>query len=466
VVNDPPGSGLGAMLDGLFQSFQDLAVSPTDNATRIAVVDRASQLAATFRRMTGRVDELAADLTVEIQHRVRDANELLTQIADLHRQIIATRGGPAPNDLLDRRDRLVSELTQIVGVTALDRDDGTVQLALTGSGVLLVDGTSVAPLSVTLNTTADTVDVTPGTVTVPVTPHNGALAALMDARNAPTGAVKQALADLDTLARTLVSEVNRLHTQGAGLTGFTTVTSGSAVTSAAAPLTAAGLAFPPGSGAFRVIVHDASGAVASTITVPVMAGVTTLNDVQAALDADPNLVATVTGGRLTLTAAAGAAFTFASDTAGALGALGLNTFFTGSDARTIDLAPPLAADVTKVAAAQVDGAGLVHPGDGANALSLARLRTSLVMSGGTASLSDFYGAIVSSIGSAARVAGEGVERQQAATQLVEGLQQQAEGVSTDEELISLSQTQTAYAAAARFATTINDVIESLLQMVT
>jgi flagellar hook-associated protein FlgK len=71
---------------------------------------------------------------------------------------------------------------------------------------------------------------------------------------------------------------------------------------------------------------------------------------------------------------------------------------------------------------------------------------------------------VSGIGSAARDAGEAVDRQQAATQLVAGLQQQAEGVSTDEELIALSQTQTAYAAAARFATTINDVIETLLEM--
>jgi flagellar hook-associated protein 1 FlgK len=466
VVNDPPGSGLGAVLDSLFQGFQDLAVSPTDNATRITVVDRANQLAATFRRMVGRVDELENDLTGQIQQKVRDANDLITQIADLHRQIIAARGGPVPNDLLDQRDRLVSELTQIVGVSALDRDDGTVQLALTGSGVLLVDGTSVAPLSLTLDPTADIVEITPGTVAQPITPRGGALAALLEARNSPTGAVKQALTDLDTLARTLVTEVNRVHTQGVGLTGFTTLTTANAVTSPAAALTAAGLPLSPSTGSFQVIVRDATGAVASTVTVPVTAGVTTLNDVQAALDADPSLVATITGGRLMLTSAATTTFTFGADSAGALSALGLNTLFTGSDARTIAVDPQLTADVTRLAAAQVDAAGLAHPGDGANALALARLRTSLTMAGGTATFTDFYGAIVSGIGSAARTASEGVDRQQAATQLVESMQQQAEGVSTDEELISLSQAQTAYAAAARFATTINDVIETLLQMAT
>jgi len=464
VVNDPAGTGLSAMLDNLFQGFQDLATSPTDVATRVTVVDRANQLASTLQRMTGQIDQIKGDLTGQIQQKVTDANNLLTQIADLNRQIIATNGGPVPNDLLDRRDQMVSDLTQIVGVSALDRPDGTVQLSLSGSGVLLVDGTSVASLGASRDPGSDTVNVTPGTATISVTPRGGALGALLDARNSPTGAVKQAQSDLDTLARAIITEVNRLHTQGAGLTGFRTVTAGNAVTSATAPLSAAGLAFPPGGGSFQVIVHDATGAVASTVTVPVTAGVTTLNDVQAALDADGNLAATITGGRLSIASAAGTTFTFGADSAGALGALGLNTFFTGSDARTIAVDPTLTADPTKVAAAQVDAGGLAHPGDGANALAMARLRTSQVMSGGTATFTDFYGGVVSGIGSAARNASDTVDRQQAATQLAQSMQQQTEGVSTDEELISLSQTQTAYAAAARFATTINDVIQTLLDM--
>jgi flagellar hook-associated protein 1 FlgK len=464
IVTDPPGTGLGAALDGLFQAFHDLSVSPTDPTVRITVVDRADRVAVTLRQMAARVDQLSNDLTTEIRQRAAEANELLAQIGELHRQIIATRGGPAPNDLLDQRDRLVGALDELVGVTALDREDGTVQLSLTGTGILLVDRDRVAPLTLAFNVTADTLEMTAGGAALPVTPRGGALAALLDARNAPTGAVKQARADLDALARGLLTEVNRLHTQGAGLTGFTTLTAASAVTGAATPLTAAGLAFPPTSGSVQVIVHDAAGAVLSTVTVPITAGVTTLDDVRAALDADPALTASISGGRLTLTATGGATFAFGPDTAGVLGALGLNTLYTGVDARTIALDPVVAADPTRLAAARADAAGLVHPGDGANALELARLRTSLVMSGGTATFVDYYGAVVNGIGSATRDALEAVERQQAATQLVEGLQQQTAGVSTDEELIALSQTQTAYAAAARFATTIDEVLQSLLGM--
>ena len=51
----------------------------------------------------------------------------------------------------------------------------------------------------------------------------------------------------------------------------------------------------------------------------------------------------------------------------------------------------------------------------------------------------------------------------AALQVVQNLQQQVSGVSSDEEMINLSQSQTAYAASARFATTVNELIAALLE---
>lgn len=462
VFNDPPGAGLSAMLDQVFQGFQELSVSPTDQTLRTAVKDKAELLTATFAAQRARVDQIKDDLTTEIQQRVTSANSLLTEIAEMHRQIIAARNGPAPNDLLDRRDRAVAELTKIVGVTGTDRADGTVQLALTGSGILLVDGTATAPLTATLNGATDVVDLTAGAQAI--TPKGGALAAAVEARNTATGAVKRAISDLNSLARAVAAEVNRLHASGTGLTEHTSLTAVNAVTSSAAALTAAGLAETPVSGSFKVIVHDGAGAVSSTVTVSVTAGTTTLEDVRAAIDADPSLTATISGGKLTIAAAAGTTFTFAADTSDALMALGLGTFFTGTDARSIAVNPLVANDVTKIAAAAADSANLVHAGDGANALALARLRTKLAMNSGTSTFVDFYGAAVGRVGSLAREASQALDRQQATVQLVEGLQQQASGVSPDEELINLSQSQAAYAAAARFIATVSEMIETLLAL--
>jgi flagellar hook-associated protein 1 FlgK len=86
------------------------------------------------------------------------------------------------------------------------------------------------------------------------------------------------------------------------------------------------------------------------------------------------------------------------------------------------------------------------------------------MDGGTSSLGEFFAGAVGRVGSDARDAIEALARQQGTLEVARGLQQQQSGVSTDEELISLTQAQTAYAAAARFATTIDEVIQTLLGM--
>jgi flagellar hook-associated protein 1 FlgK len=464
LFNDAPGTGVGAMLDQMFQAFQDLSVSPTDQTVRAAVVDRAGRLTDTFRQLRSRVVQIQDDVATEIQQQVTRANALMSAIAEANGEIRSLRGGPTPNDLLDQRDRLVAELTQIVGVTAMDREDGTVQLAMTGTGILLVDDNSTAPLVATLDVATDTVTVTAGAASLPVAPRSGALAALVELRNASGDVLKRALADLDALANAVITEVNRVHAAGAGLRGHTTLASTRAVTSAAAPLGTAGLGVPLANGSFQVIVHDATGAVVSTVTVAVDPAVTTLDDVQAAVDADADLTATVSGGTLTITAGAGRTFVVANDTAGALGALGLNAFFTGSTAADIAVASLVANDVRMIAAGRADAAGLIHVGDGTNALALARVRTALVMDGGTSSLGDFFAGAVGRVGSDARDAIETLARQQGTLEVARGLQQQQSGVSTDEELISLTQAQTAYAAAARFATTIDEVIQTLLGM--
>ena len=286
----------------------------------------------------------------------------------------------------------------------------------------------------------------------------------MDARDAPTGAIKEMTSDLDEFAGGIIQQVNRLHASGSGLTEHTTLTSTRAVSGSGVALDSAGLPFTPVTGAFSVIVHDATGAVASTVNVPVTAGTTTLADVRAAIDADPNLTATIAGGKLTITAAAGRTFTFAGDTSDTLSALGLNTFFSGSTSRDIAVDPVITADPSKIATAKADGGGLVHPGDGSNALALAQLRTALTMDSGRQTFTDFHSAMLSAIGARSQDASLALDRQQASLDFVQGLQQQTSSVSVDDELIALTQAQNTYAAAARYMSTLTSVFDSLLQM--
>jgi len=107
----------------------------------------------------------------------------------------------------------------------------------------------------------------------------------------------------------------------------------------------------------------------------------------------------------------------------------------------------------------------VHPPPARTALSLAHLSSTLTMSAGTATFNGFYGTMVSQVGARSRDASQATERQQAVVNLLDNLRQQTSGVSIDEEMTNLIQQQHAYEAAARYVTVMNQVLDSLLNMI-
>src|SRR5699024_242685 len=130
---------------------------------------------------------------------------------------------------------------------------------------------------------------------------------------------------------------------GQGLAGFGTVTGTYAVddTTVALNTSDAGLKFAPSNGSFVVHVKDkTSGQVTSTLVQVDLDGLngndTTLDSLTTDLAGIAGVNASVSGGKLTIAADnAGVEVSFSQDNSGTLAALGINTFFTGHDARNI-----------------------------------------------------------------------------------------------------------------------------------
>jgi flagellar hook-associated protein 1 FlgK len=188
---------------------------------------------------------------------------------------------------------------------------------------------------------------------------------------------------------------------------------------------------------------------------------TTLNDLAADLNAIPNLTATVTaGGQLQVSAAGGFSFGFANDTTGALGAIGVNTLFTGTNAQDMGVNQALIDDPALLAGAY--STDPLDTGDNSAALDLAAVEEGLFFDGGTANLNDFYESLVVQIGIDAR-ANEATL--QVETTFVENFQQRRQaisGVSIDEEVTQLIQYQRAFEASARVITVTDRMLEALL----
>lgn len=141
-------SGLGYAAGDLLNAFVDVANRPQDASARQVVLARAEELASRFRAADSQLDALQSGVTEDVKNSVTVVNTLAKRVADINRQIAAAQGsGHAPNDLLDHRDQLISEIGSYVQVTTIEADDGSLGVFI-GGGQRLVLGSNAQQLKV------------------------------------------------------------------------------------------------------------------------------------------------------------------------------------------------------------------------------------------------------------------------------------------------------------------------------
>jgi flagellar hook-associated protein 1 FlgK len=148
------------------------------------------------------------------------------------------------------------------------------------------------------------------------------------------------------------------------------------------------------------------------------------------------------------------------DTAGLLTALGLNTFFTGSNAGNLAVQPNLLSDPAQLAASRSG-----QPGDSTNLQRMVALRDAKLLANGSQTLAQFYGSMVSNVGTGVQQLSQQQSAQQALGQQLLAQQQAVSGVDTNEELLLLTQYQQSFEIASRYIATINTTLESLFQII-
>ncbi|MEW6661699.1 MAG: flagellar hook-associated protein FlgK [Bacillota bacterium] len=143
-------------------------------------------------------------------------------------------------------------------------------------------------------------------------------------------------------------------------------------------------------------------------------------------------------------------------------------FFTGTGAADMAVDPLLAKDVRLIAASSGGG-----PGDSNNALQILLLRSTRMVvedgvftpapggAGGT-TFDNFYKDFIAELGVATHEARRMAENQQALVDQLQNRRDSISGVSLDEETAKLIQYQRAYQAAARVITTIDEMLDTLV----
>jgi flagellar hook-associated protein 1 FlgK len=232
-----------------------------------------------------------------------------------------------------------------------------------------------------------------------------------------------------------------------------------------AALNAAGLAFTPDNGSFQVLVRNRQTGITTTHDVIVdLNGVgddMTLADLAAALGAIDGISAAVTPrGELTVAAdSADLEFAFAGDTSGVLAALGVNTFFTGSTARTLGVNAVLRSDPGKLAASR-GGIGA----DTAVAVELAGLLDRPLNSQDGTSLAVMYDRMMGEAAQASTVTRSVAEGTRVFEETLRGQKLATSGVSLDEEAVKLIGYQRSFQASARFIRVLDELLGILVNL--
>jgi len=145
-------AGMMSALQGFFDAIQTVANDPSSLESRQVMLSEAESLASRFQSYYQQISSLDSNVNDTLTASVDKINGLATSIANINQQILnvgASNAGGA-NDLLDRRDALIRQLSEQVAVTTVDQDDGTVNVYI-GSGQSLVTGIYESELAVASN---------------------------------------------------------------------------------------------------------------------------------------------------------------------------------------------------------------------------------------------------------------------------------------------------------------------------
>lgn len=480
-LNELSDSDISSELSRFFNTWSELANSPGSGGARSLVVQQGATLAAFLKQARKDLIGLRTQLDSQVDANVARADDLLGQVAALNQAIVTAEAGSAQsNGLRDQRDQLIEQLSQLMDISTVEQPSGSVDV-LVGSIPVVLAGRSRG-LEVDRQTIGSSVDVRvrlkddPQTVTI----QSGTIGSLLTQR---TGLVNDTVERLDQVASQLIFQINRMHSSGYSASPLTSVTG----TRAQLPADTAralndpgnsslsGLPFAAVTGGFNVTVTNTATGAYQTVRINVdLDGIdstgaagfgddTSVASIASDLGGIPNLTATVQpDGTLKLTAATGFTFSFSDDTSGALAVLGVNTYFTGTDASDIGVRQALADTPALLCAGRyVNGS----PSDNGTAMTIAGLQDQANQALGGRTIRESWQDAVQSVGLRADSARTRAEATGLVRQNLDAQRSAVSGVSVDEESINMLSYQRQYQGAARFITAVDEMTQTLLALI-
>jgi len=152
ILSDP-NNGLNPAIQDFFDSMQVLADNPSSVPTRQLLLSETTSMVDRFHDLSRQFTDARSELNQEMSAKAAEISGLGSALAQVNQAIvtaIATSGGDEPNDLLDQREVLLSDLSKIVNVNTVPQDNGAWNVFM-GNGLALVIGTTASAVTTQLS---------------------------------------------------------------------------------------------------------------------------------------------------------------------------------------------------------------------------------------------------------------------------------------------------------------------------
>lgn len=447
-----PDVGLNPVIQNFFNAMQDVANNPTSIPARQVLISEAQTLSSRFQAFDQRFADLNDAVNNQLTVTTSEVNSLSSSIAELNKTIVletGQAGGQPPNDLLDQRDQLVSQLSALVSVNTNESKDGALNVFI-GTGQSLVLGADARQLSTVRNDfdlSRLEVSFNDGASSFSISNQigGGKLGGLLAFREQVLDPVQNSMGKI---AIGLTSSVNTQHQLGDDINGnpgglfFNDIV-------ATSPSVLPNTGNNPASGTVSVAIDNTNQIQASEYRLNYDGATFSLLRLSdnTVVDSGFNVGAfprTVASEGITLSLAGGVA---------------------AGDSFLIQPVSNGASDIGVAIASAADFAGAASGnalGDNSNTLALVALQSQNLLGGSTETFQSAYAKLVSNVGVSTREATVNANAQRTLLDRAVESQKAVSGVNLDEEAANLLKFQQAYQAAAQVIRISDDIFQTLL----
>ena len=209
---------LSTSLDGFFSAVQEVSLSPSSTAARQNMLNAAESTVAQFTSVGTQLSNIEESSYSDLTGQVSALNQFADQLASINTSLNRVNSiDKQPNELLDQRDTLILDMSKLLRVHAVEKNNGAVDIHIgdVASGQYLVQGNKGSTLGIERSATNPDKAVlmldpfmSPQTVTQVV---GGSIAGISEFRQNSLTILRD---ELDTLTQVFVGQVNNTHALG------------------------------------------------------------------------------------------------------------------------------------------------------------------------------------------------------------------------------------------------------------